>query len=223
MYLTKLTLDPRSVELRRDLANIHDMHRTVMSAYLELPPTTTYRQAHGVLWRLDPVTGGYLQYVQSRTEPDWATLATRLIRPAEVRSLEPVLASISSGRKYAFRLVGNPTRWIQAEDNTDKHKRVALRHREAQIEWLVNKGEQHGFVIPTTPRSGPDVAPTAIPALTGRRSGQTITIEPVRFDGHLIVTDPTAFTEAVTNGIGRAKAYGCGLLSLAPPRSAPTR
>jgi CRISPR system Cascade subunit CasE len=46
-----------------------------------------------------------------------------------------------------------------------------------------------------------------------------IVVEPVRYDGHLIITDPDAFTTAILNGIGRAKAYGCGLLSLAPMRT----
>nr|WP_246421854.1 type I-E CRISPR-associated protein Cas6/Cse3/CasE [Nocardiopsis mwathae] len=44
---------------------------------------------------------------------------------------------------------------------------------------------------------------------------------PVSYDGRLIVTDPAAFTAALKEGIGRAKAYGCGLLSLAPDRPRP--
>ncbi|ANN17253.1 type I-E CRISPR-associated protein Cas6/Cse3/CasE [Amycolatopsis orientalis] len=46
-----------------------------------------------------------------------------------------------------------------------------------------------------------------------------ITVEPVRYDGHLVITDPAAFSDALVTGIGRAKAYGCGLLSLAPART----
>jgi len=37
----------------------------------------------------------------------------------------------------------------------------------------------------------------------------------VQFDGRLRVTDPGALKEAVRSGIGSAKAYGFGLLSLA--------
>lgn len=59
-----------------------------------------------------------------------------------------------------------------------------------------------------------------MPTLVGkRRQAAKITVEAVRFDGHLVVTDPVAFAEAVTAGIGRAKAYGCGLLSLAAARA----
>jgi CRISPR system Cascade subunit CasE len=67
MYLTKLTVNPRSAQVRRDLADVHNMHRTVMSAYPERAEMPTFRQTHGVLWRIDTVQDGLMQYVQSRT------------------------------------------------------------------------------------------------------------------------------------------------------------
>ena len=41
----------------------------------------------------------------------------------------------------------------------------------------------------------------------------------VRFDGFLRVTDAGAFRETLTRGIGSGKAYGFGLLSVAPVNS----
>ncbi|BFO16736.1 hypothetical protein SHKM778_31240 [Streptomyces sp. KM77-8] len=38
----------------------------------------------------------------------------------------------------------------------------------------------------------------------------------VRFDGTATVTEPDLLRAAVQSGIGRGKAYGCGLLSIAP-------
>jgi CRISPR system Cascade subunit CasE len=38
-----------------------------------------------------------------------------------------------------------------------------------------------------------------------------------RYDGILQVTDPTHFHDALMRGTGPGKAYGCGLLSIAPP------
>jgi len=219
LYLTRLTFNPRSPEFRRDMANVHDMHRTVMSAYPEEPATANYRQHHGVLWRVDRVNRGYVQYVQSRSKPDWSRLPpAHLLRPAEVRSLQPLLDGITAGRRYAFRLVGNPTRCVHPKHGSPK--RVPHRLPEKQIGWLVEKGRRHGFIVPTTDRAIPDVIVTPMPDLIGRRQRHIITIAPVRFDGHLIVTDPEAFARAVVDGIGRAKAYGCGLLSLAPARTA---
>jgi CRISPR system Cascade subunit CasE len=212
VFLTKLDINTTSREFRRDHANIHDMHRTVMSAFPNITEATPARQAHAVLWRLDSTNDGFVQYVQSRTEPDWNVLPEgHLTAPAEVRPLRPVLDAVEPGRRMAFRIVANPT-WCEAKSR----KRMVHREPERQVEWLMRKGEQHGFVIPTD-GAEPDVAPSPIPTLVGRKNAATkITVEAVRFDGHLVVTDPTAFTEAVVAGIGRAKAYGCGLISLAP-------
>jgi len=40
-------------------------------------------------------------------------------------------------------------------------------------------------------------------------------IQPVNFEGILSVKSPSAFVDLITIGIGPAKAFGCGLLSLA--------
>jgi CRISPR system Cascade subunit CasE len=52
----------------------------------------------------------------------------------------------------------------------------------------------------------------------GRRGDATITLAGARFDGLLQVVDPTLFRAALATGIGPAKAYGFGLLSIAPLR-----
>jgi len=37
----------------------------------------------------------------------------------------------------------------------------------------------------------------------------------VTYDGRLRVTDPDALRRTLTGGLGKAKAYGCGLMTLA--------
>ncbi|GAA1314541.1 type I-E CRISPR-associated protein Cas6/Cse3/CasE [Saccharothrix xinjiangensis] len=221
MFLTKLTINVRSREFRRDFANIHDLHRTVMSLYPAIDGDVPARQAHGVLWRLDPTHTGYTVYVQSRPEPTWSKLPRGYTTTAtEVRPLQPVLDAITPGRRLSFRLLANATQDTRPVNLKGKTRRVAHHKSEDQIGWLIGKGEQHGFIIPTARDGQPDVAPSPVPRMTGRKDEATITVDPVRFDGHLVVTDRTAFTHALITGIGRAKAYGCGLLSLAPSRNA---
>lgn len=220
MYLSKLTLDLRSAAVRHDLDDVNDMHRTIASGFPPLPAGENFRLAHGILWRLDTLHDALIQYIQSDTEPNWARLDSRyLLRPAEVRSLDPVLGSVEPGRKYAFRLVGNPTH-CRHNDNDPKISRHVPLGPDQHVAWLIRKGTQHGFVIPTAQDGQADVARSDLPRLIGKRGkGKKVTITPTRFDGHLIVTDPSLFKAAITTGIGRAKPYGCGLLSLARPRT----
>ena len=59
---------------------------------------------------------------------------------------------------------------------------------------------------------------------TGKRTGwrkhrgsrQPVTFEAALFDGRLIITDKDSFLNALRQGIGSGKAYGFGLLSIAP-------
>ncbi len=77
--------------------------------------------------------------------------------------------------------------------------------------WISRKGDQGGFTVDedtlrTIPR--------------GReyfeKNGQRGLHSAVEFQGVLTVTDPAKFHETFTRGIGSAKAFGFGLLVIAP-------
>jgi CRISPR-associated protein Cas6/Cse3/CasE subtype I-E len=55
---------------------------------------------------------------------------------------------------------------------------------------------------------------TAIAASSGR-GGKSVTVGRALFEGVLIVRDVDRFVRAIESGIGPAKAYGFGLLSIA--------
>jgi CRISPR system Cascade subunit CasE len=48
------------------------------------------------------------------------------------------------------------------------------------------------------------------------KESRTGKIQSILFDGILRVNDPDSFLVTITRGIGPAKAFGCGLLSIAP-------
>ncbi|GAA4607764.1 type I-E CRISPR-associated protein Cas6/Cse3/CasE [Actinoallomurus liliacearum] len=223
MFLSKLTINVFSREFRRDNADIQDMHRTIMSAFPQVDNDQPARMAHGVLWRLDEAPRGFVLYVQSRSEPDWSYLPDDyLAEPAQVRDLQPALDAVAPGRHLAFRLTANATRTIHPGGTPGQRKngkRVAHRDPRAQVAWLARQGERHGFVLPLAANGQPDVVPSPRPVLQGRQKKgpdrHTIRIEAIRFDGRLVITDRDAFLHALQYGIGKGRAYGCGLISLA--------
>lgn len=234
MFLSKLPVNTASRQFRRDVANVHDMHRTVMTAFPDTDQPSA-RSGHGVLWRLDDTAEGYVLYVQSRTRPDWDALPENyLCERGKVRCLQPVLQAVRPGTPFRFRMVANPTRRLHPNndtrsDGTRKHnRRVPLHRPDEQLSWLARQAEQRGFVLPAGSTGDPDVAATPLPDLSGRQQETTggaksrrnkITVAPVQFDGRLVVTDAEQLVQAITDGIGPAKAYGCGLLSLASETS----
>ncbi|EXU63555.1 CRISPR-associated protein Cse3 [Streptomyces sp. PRh5] len=56
------------------------------------------------------------------------------------------------------------------------------------------------------PKQGPDN--------TSKR--HRVTLVTVTYDGRLTVTDADRFRATLTQGLGKAKAYGCGLMTLVP-------
>ena len=117
-----------------------------------------------------------------------------------VRGVEP---QFSKEQRLPFRLQANPT-----------FKRDGKRHAiyaDGELtRWLQRKGETNGFAVDTL-----DVRSVKLGKLHGKGRKQTWHI--VQYDGILQIRDPAAFSNGLRNGIGSAKAFGCGLLSVPYP------
>ncbi|WP_190093582.1 type I-E CRISPR-associated protein Cas6/Cse3/CasE [Streptomyces melanogenes] len=117
--------------------------------------------------------------------------------------------------------------------------RVAHRTASQQLNWILTRAERHGFAIPQahvhtpapglttgpTPTSGPAVSITSRDILRFHKhhNGPQVTLSTVTFEGRLQVTNTSALRTALLQGIGPAKGYGQGLLTLAPaPEAAVT-
>lgn len=207
MYLSKLTLDPSpgARQVLRDLASPYEMHRTILRAF----PNHDEGGPGRVLFRVEPRTGSaepHVVLVQSVKLPDWSRLADL---PHYLLSAEskPFSVSVPPGRKLRFRLRANPT--VKRGG-----KRHALVKHEDQVGWLLRKGEPGGF-------RPVDVAVRRAVRQTSWRADaekkRRVTQVAVLFEGVLQVTDPQTFAETIAAGIGPAKAFGFGLLSVAPP------
>jgi CRISPR system Cascade subunit CasE len=61
---------------------------------------------------------------------------------------------------------------------------------------------------------------SATDTVLGWQNGRRMEWLSAQFDGHLQVLDGGKFTDTVASGIGSAKSFGFGLLSLAPAGSA---
>jgi CRISPR system Cascade subunit CasE len=183
-------------------------------------------------------------YVQSVVKPCWSFLdgvEGYLLADAEppnpgCKSIERAYGKLRAGQVLAFRLRANPTKriWkVAAGEEALKGKRVGLLREEEQVAWLVQKslererGKPGGFeiVMKEIPdRNGnirqiPQVTACCEGKQTGRKLQDTrkhaITHLAVRFDGLLRITDADAFRDTLAKGIGPAKAFGFGLLSVA--------
>jgi CRISPR system Cascade subunit CasE len=200
MYLSRASLNLRVKEVRRDIVNPYDLHRTLRRIF---PQTEEDAEKTPVLWRIDSDYQVPMLLLQSREAPSWEQLSIPhyFLKIDPARSLE-FLGNLQSGDLLRFRLKANPT-------VTRAGKRIGLKTIEEQLEWLKTQGSRRGFLLVGAMVTGSQLE-------NYQKSKDTrISIQTATFDGHLRVTDPALLMQAVHNGLGHAKAFGCGLLSLA--------
>jgi CRISPR system Cascade subunit CasE len=218
MYLSRLILNPRNRRVQREVADLYQMHRSIMRAF----PDDLDDQTERVLFRLEPLshTGTPSLLVQSLTHPDWSWLAEPGARgyllPMDVPNpaIKSFDLSLAPGQALAFRLRANPT--VKRKFKDGQHKRVGIYREEEQIKWLERKAGWGGFRLVSVHTSRQETVGGRI-----RRDGAThkLRLLSVQFDGLLQVTDPERLRQAVRQGIGSGKGLGFGLLSLAPASS----
>lgn len=232
LFLSRLVLDPTQRQVQRDLADCYAMHQRVLSAFPDAIAIGDARELLGVLYRVElRRDGAPLVLVQSRVAPDWSRLPSGyllllLAEPPAVKRIDAAYAAIQAGMTFVFRLRANPVKRISQHNTTQderwRGKRVELRREEDQIAWLARKGEAGGFTLLTV-RTQPDLRDvrTAASAVTHGRRPHTgrLTFGAVVLEGHLRVTNPDAFRATLETGIGSGKAFGFGLLSVAPVTS----
>ena len=208
MYLSRLTLNLSHPVVARAASDLHALHRLVLQGFPDAAEGGTGR----VLYRLERPTGPRslpTMIVQSEKEADWSSLEALTLQIDGPREYNP---AHSSGQMFRFRLRATPTKktFFGEEAARPGHRRVGFFKEDEQREWLERKGRDGG---------GFEVVQVRVTSLgwqEGKKpSGGILRHHAVEFDGSLKIIDPLAFAETLASGVGPAKGFGFGLLSIA--------
>ncbi|MBI2889991.1 MAG: type I-E CRISPR-associated protein Cas6/Cse3/CasE [Nitrospirae bacterium] len=176
----------------------------------------------GFLFRIDPQPGGRVVIlVQSASpdKPDWDYAFHNadylLAAPPDSKPFDP---SFARGQSFQFRLVANPTKRIRKDSREADGKTVDEKWIKKRVpvptekldDWLKRRAESAGFGVRQL---------TSIQAgyiyVNKTREDKGQRLRSARYEGILEVTNPGRFRETMVGGIGPAKAFGFGLLSVA--------
>lgn len=219
MYLSQLTLNLRSRDARRDAGDEYQMHSTLARLFADAPKAEKERrfkelakdEKERVLFRIERHADvGLLRVlVQSYRAPDFSKLPTGYCAtPPQTRNdYGEKLKALIPGQAVRFRLRANPTVKKQG-------KRLGLREPSEQQAWLKRKLREAGAELLDCRFMPHEVTPSHKHKTSGETPRQIHL--GVLFEGELRVTDPAVLSATIENGIGSAKGYGFGLLSLAP-------
>ncbi len=202
MYLSRIALDRKNHNVIKALSSPHVMHAMLASCL----PSSSERS----LWRIDPLGGGLVLLLQSQTPPTRISFAPD---DWETRPYGVLLDKIQAGQVWRFRLCANPVHSVKTSKES-RGKVFAHVTVDQQKEWLLKKAQSHGFSICRTGDNHLfDVVERDIKKF--KRQEARVTLATAVFEGVLQIDDASLFCDKLKNGIGRGRAYGCGLLTLA--------
>jgi len=186
-------------------------------------------QLHQALWRLFPGFEDADREFLFRVEQLQKGMGAQVLMQSAMQpqsgeqspallALREYVLNIQNGQRLRFRLRANPIKTIKDSSKGSVEKkgktftktvRVPLLHEEQQQAWLERKLQAFAQLETLI------VQPEPVLYFRKVKEGRSGKIQTVLFDGVLTVTDAEAFNNQVIKGIGPAKAFGCGLLSLA--------
>lgn len=198
MYLSKILIDGHACR------NPYEIHRALWKLF-----PADAEAARDFLFRVERSVRNHAEVLmQSGRQPETSSNGARILASREY----PL--SFQAGQGLRFLLVANPVKTINDEmgrkdaEGETKKCRVPLIREDEQRAWIARKYENaaslESLIIDP-------VLPLRFRKSKEDRAGK---IQPVKFQGVLMVEKPEAMLELVHNGIGPAKAFGCGLVSL---------
>lgn len=216
MYLSRIELNTRRKSTMVALASPQQLHAAVESSF----PSSADQKFRN-LWRIDRLGNELYLLVLSSGKPDFTHIVEQYGWPAaeqqwETKNYVSLLERIEVGQIWQFRLRANPVHSVNqasvSPDQKPAQRGKVFAHVTVlqQEQWLLDRAIKYGFRL----KEG-SFRVVQQEVRKFKRQGNPVTLGIATFEGILEVEDVALFVRTLTCGVGRAKAYGCGLLTIA--------
>lgn len=211
MYLSRVEIDINNRQKSKDLNHLGAYHNWVEESF---PDEIKKGERSRKLWRVDQVDNNVYLLLLSKDKPDLKKLERYgVTNTAETKDYNLLLNKLQAGDKLRFRVVLNPVTSISQGKMSGKRGRVIpLVTAEQQLGFLKERAEKQGFSfkddeVMITERNF---------ELLKREGKKPVKISKTAYTGYLTIEDLEQFKKLLVNGLGKKKAYGCGLLTVIP-------
>ena len=200
-----LKLDRRAIKALR-ITDPYSLHRVVYSLFPDIRDEEAKAQARsrGLLYadQGGDFTGRQILILSDRQPAD--DIDGQF---GEVRSKSIPERFLDHGN-YRFKVVVNPT----CRDHASR-KLIPIKGREEIAKWFYQRAEKSWGFTPSEVHL--DVSRVDVLKFTDKHQNP-ITLAQAHIQGLLTVTDRSRFQHCFKHGVGRGRAFGCGLMQLVP-------
>lgn len=172
-------------------------HRAVMKAFEHQfeDGEKSVRAKHSILFRVD----GKATLVQSAIAPNWGEFFHEKV--FEVKEAE--IPVFETGTELVFRLAFSPVQRVESPGSQRRIRKTVSPHQ-----WMISRQTHIGAAL-----SPQEVEQDFTEESSSE--GHRVPVKKITASGLLTVTDGDKFQNVLGNGIGRHRAYGCGMLTVA--------
>ena len=197
-YLSLLTLSPIDLAWNR-VTDPYSLHRIICGLFGLGGVEKKGSAPSGIQWR----------FAEGHRDQ------TRVLILSKVPPSTPMFGNLETkelpdgfldSRYYRFYVRVNPSIFHHVSRNVEP-----VRGDENIIQWFADRAPRWGFSV--DPGA---VEVTSKKVVTFRKDNRKVTLSQADLRGTLEVTDKDIFSESFANGIGRGRAFGCGLLQIIP-------
>lgn len=209
MYLSRVAIDSQNRRKIRDLMHLGAYHSWVESCF---PEELEKKVRSRKLWRIDLLHGKKYLLLMSEKKPDLEVLEKYGIPgSAQTKPYDKFLESIENNRTYRFRVTLNPVKSLSRGEGK-RGRVVPVITAEQQIQFLESRAKRLGFEL------GPDEYQITERSWEpfAKQGQKMMRLCKVTYEGTLKVIDKDVFHRSLTEGIGKKKAYGFGLMTVIP-------
>lgn len=210
MYLTRLTLDRQN-----SLKMKHAAHAAAIHSHIEnsFPEEKNRGERTRKLWRIDPIDGVHYLLIVSDSIPDPRALESLAeAGSVETKDYEPFLDRLQDGTRARFRVKLNPVMASREGKKTGERGRIVPVADDDQLDYFLTRAEANGFSV-----EADQCAVVERGTELFRKAGQRdLHLKKAVYEGLLTVTDAPRFRRLLTEGMGKKKAYGFGLMTVIP-------
>lgn len=195
MFYTRMILNSRHPSIREDYQNAYQQHRRIESLFPDHK-----RSEVNALFRWEQQT----IFIQSTVEPRFDLLPKNYTHDVQTKVLN-LGELLKSNQWLEFRLLADTS---GIEKDTRRRK---ARDPEQLPDWLASR-------LDGAANLDEFVAIQRGPHISVERLAQRWKLKPTSFTGYLKVINPEQLANALMAGFGRSRAYGCGLMQIAPAK-----